>query len=73
MHGLGAGPAPRGGKLNGEGMPPIKFPTVNWVRPRLLAEIEFFEILSDGMITRPSFKGLAGDEDARSVHLELTG
>ena len=56
-----------------EGMPPIKFPTVNWVRPRLLAEIEFFDILSDGMITRPSFKGLAGDEDARSVHLELTG
>jgi bifunctional non-homologous end joining protein LigD len=55
-----------------DGMPPIRFPVVNWVRPRLLAEVEFFEILSDGMITRPMFKGLAGDEDARSVHLELT-
>ncbi|HEU4658216.1 MAG TPA: DNA ligase D [Capillimicrobium sp.] len=38
-----------------------------WVRPELLAEVEFTEWTSDGMLRHPSFKGLRDDKPADDV------
>ena len=48
-----------------------------FVRPDLVAEIEFREWTRDGSLRHPSYKGLREDKDARSVvrerRLEPTG
>jgi len=42
----------------------------HWVRPELVAEVEFAEWTRDGGIRHPSFKGLRLDKDARDVVAE---
>lgn len=41
-----------------------------WVKPELVAEIEFAEFTSDGILRHPSFQGLREDKPARDVGLE---
>ncbi|MBW3552224.1 MAG: DNA ligase D [Gemmatimonadetes bacterium] len=54
--------APRGAKARG----------VHWVRPELVAEIEFTEWTDDGRIRHPSFQGLREDKEAEEVVREAT-
>lgn len=42
-----------------------------WVRPSLLAEVEFTEWTSEGLLRHPSFKGLREDKDPLDVVREL--
>jgi bifunctional non-homologous end joining protein LigD len=42
-----------------------------WVRPELLAEVEFTAWTTDGLLRHPSFKGLREDKDATEVVREL--
>jgi bifunctional non-homologous end joining protein LigD len=44
---------------------------MHWVKPKLVAEIEFLEITDDGILRQPSFKGLREDKNPREVTLEL--
>eukprot|EP00903_Cladosiphon_okamuranus_P004025 g4023.t1 len=50
------------------------FPTsekeVTWLRPELVAEIEFAEITRDGSIRQGSFLGVREDKAPESIHLE---
>lgn len=52
------------------GMPRAEARVARWVEPRLLAEVDFAEITSDGLIRHPSFKGLREDKAPAAVHLE---
>jgi bifunctional non-homologous end joining protein LigD len=52
--------APRGYEAKG----------AQWVEPRLLAEISFTELTSDGRLRHPSFHGLREDKSAREVTRE---
>jgi bifunctional non-homologous end joining protein LigD len=51
---------------------PFDFPEKNitWVRPELVAEIEFAEITRDGSIRQGSFVALREDKAAQDVHLD---
>lgn len=42
----------------------------HWVRPELVAEIEYQELTSDGRLRQPSFKGLRNDKPAADVVFE---
>jgi bifunctional non-homologous end joining protein LigD len=42
----------------------------DWVKPRLVAEIEFRELTAEGMVRHGSFKGLREDKPAEEVGLE---
>jgi bifunctional non-homologous end joining protein LigD len=53
-----------------KGMPRGEARVCRWVQPRLLAEVEYTEVPSDGLIRHPSFKGLRKDKPATDVHLE---
>ncbi len=53
---------PRGAKARG----------VHWVRPTLVAEIEFTEWTDDGRIRHPSFQGLREDKNPEDVVREKT-
>jgi bifunctional non-homologous end joining protein LigD len=44
-----------------------------WVRPCLLAEVEFTEWTTEGLMRHPSFKGLRADKDPLEVVRELPG
>ncbi|MVN92872.1 DNA ligase D [Mucilaginibacter aquatilis] len=43
-----------------------------WLSPKLVGEIEFSEITSDGVFRQPSFKGLRPDKKAKDVVREIT-
>jgi bifunctional non-homologous end joining protein LigD len=42
-----------------------------WVKPQLVAEVEFSEWTRDGRLRHPSFQGLREDKDARSIKREV--
>jgi bifunctional non-homologous end joining protein LigD len=44
--------------------------SVHWVRPELVAEVEFTEWTKEGILRHPSFKGLRPDKKPREVTLE---
>jgi bifunctional non-homologous end joining protein LigD len=51
--------------------PGPKFPReARFVQPRLVAEVEFTEWTSDGVMRAPSFKGLRDDQEADQVTVE---
>lgn len=43
---------------------------VHWVRPALVAQVEFTGWTNDGLLRHPSFTGLREDKDASEVHIE---
>ena len=43
---------------------------VSWVRPEIVAEVEFAEWTSGGLLRQPVFLGTREDRDPASVHLE---
>src|SRR5581483_643876 len=51
-------------------MPKVRKADVVWVRPELVAEVEFVEWTHDGRLRAPSFQGLRDDKPARDVHRE---
>ncbi|WP_138934062.1 DNA ligase D [Roseovarius arcticus] len=44
--------------------------TAHWVRPDLVAEVEFTEFTADGYVRHGSFRGLRNDKNAADVQLE---
>ncbi|HEY6079601.1 MAG TPA: DNA ligase D [Polyangiaceae bacterium] len=45
---------------------------VHWVEPRLVAEVGYTEMTSDGSLRHPTFHGLRDDKPAREVRLEAS-
>ena len=43
---------------------------VHWVTPKLVAEVAYTEVTSDGRLRHPSFKGLREDKSAKNVVFE---
>jgi bifunctional non-homologous end joining protein LigD len=50
---------------------PRELKRAHWVRPDLVAEVEFTEWTSDGRLRHPSFKGLRFDKPATEVRREI--
>ena len=44
--------------------------TVTWLKPRLVCEVSYAEITSDGVMRHPSFEGLRTDKKAKDVKKE---
>lgn len=65
-------------KLKAAAMPFESVPRVieregpTWLKPKLVAEVEFTEWTSDGALRHPSFQGLREDKPAREVVRERT-
>ena len=53
------------------GETPRELRAAHWVRPDLVAEVEFTEWTTEGRLRHPSFKGLRFDKPVREVHREL--
>jgi bifunctional non-homologous end joining protein LigD len=45
--------------------------SVVWVKPKLVAEVQYQELTSEGVMRHPSFQGLRTDKKAKDVTLEL--
>ena len=50
---------------------PPRAPDLNWVEPRLVAEIEYENVTSDGIFRQAAFKGLRADKSAAAVVPEV--
>jgi bifunctional non-homologous end joining protein LigD len=48
-------------------MPPDRDPNIRWVRPELVAQVEFSNWTGDGLLRHPSFQGLREDKDPMTV------
>ena len=48
----------------------LKIKNVKWIKPKLVAEIQFAELTKDRILRQPSFVGLRADKDAECVVLE---
>jgi bifunctional non-homologous end joining protein LigD len=53
-----------------DGGEPPRGPGVHWVRPRLVAEIEYAEWTQNGLLRQPRFEGLRMDKKPTQVHRE---
>ena len=51
-------------------MDSLKIKNVKWIKPKLVAEIQFAELTKDRILRQPSFVGLRADKDAECVVLE---
>jgi len=52
------------------GVKPPRTREITWVKPKLVAEVEYANLTSDGLLRQASFKALREDKPARSVSLE---
>lgn len=50
--------------------PHFRMNGVTWLKPHLVAEIEFAEITRDGSIRHGSFLGLREDKEAKDIHID---
>src|SRR5690606_9317432 len=44
--------------------------TVTWLKPKLVCEVSFTELTTDGIMRHPSFQGMRTDKSAKTVTLE---
>jgi bifunctional non-homologous end joining protein LigD len=51
-------------------MPRVKKADVQWVEPKLVAEVEFSEWTHDNRLRQPSYQGLREDKEPEEVHRE---
>ncbi|MBX3257566.1 MAG: DNA ligase D [Chitinophagaceae bacterium] len=46
------------------------FPEITWLKPQLVAQVQYTEVTEDGLFRHPSFVGLREDKDAKDVKYE---
>jgi ATP-dependent DNA ligase len=56
----------------GGGVPEEEMTEVQWVKPKIVAQIRFVEWTADGLLRHPAFLGLREDKSAREVVRETT-
>lgn len=49
---------------------PPKYKKITWVKPVLVAEVEFTEFTQDNIVRHPSFKGIRQDKKANEICIE---
>lgn len=54
-----------------KGVPREDVRQARWLKPVLVAEVEFAEWTSDGVLRHPAFKGLRKDKDPKDIRREL--
>lgn len=54
-----------------KGVPREDVRQARWLKPVLVAEVEFAEWTSDGVLRHPAFKGLREDKDPKEIRREL--